>query len=173
MPTSLQRVHVTCQRSSGIWPRLLCCLARPLWKQRGVEGPGKLQQANYALRALPKGLKFLRVLPPSESPKVMGLVGIHDPDTLATSVAWITAPGVVKKDKMRGLLSTTFGWCTTGLAWCVTNVTTTCQPHQTPSAAMAGSTAKPLEREVPTSQPHPDNSQLETYGLISPHWESE
>ena len=45
-------------------------------------GPDKLQQANYTLRFLPKGFKFLCVVPPSESPKVMGLVGIHDPDAL-------------------------------------------------------------------------------------------
>ena len=45
-------------------------------------GPDKLQQANYALRSLPKGLKFLHAVLPSESPKVMGLVGIHDPDAL-------------------------------------------------------------------------------------------
>ena len=42
----------------------------------------ELWQANYALRTLPKGLKFLRAVSPSESPKVMGLMGIHDPDTL-------------------------------------------------------------------------------------------
>ena len=45
-------------------------------------GPDELKQANYTLRSLPKGLKFLHVVPPSESPKVMGLMGIHDPDTL-------------------------------------------------------------------------------------------
>ena len=45
-------------------------------------GPDELRQANYALRPLPKGLKFLCVVPPSESPKVMGLVGIHNPDAL-------------------------------------------------------------------------------------------
>ena len=45
-------------------------------------GPDELRQANYALRSLPKGLKFLCALPPSESPKVMGLEGIHDPDSL-------------------------------------------------------------------------------------------
>ena len=44
--------------------------------------PDELWQANYALRSLPKGLKFLCAVPPSESPKVMGLVGIHDPDAL-------------------------------------------------------------------------------------------
>ena len=45
-------------------------------------GPDELQQANYALRTLPKGLRFLRAVPPSESPKVMGLMGIHDLDAL-------------------------------------------------------------------------------------------
>ena len=45
-------------------------------------GLDKLQQANYVLRTLLKGLKLLRVVPPSESPKVMGLMGIHDLDLL-------------------------------------------------------------------------------------------
>ena len=37
-----------------------------------------LQQANYTLRTLPKGLKFFTVVSPSKSPKVMGLMGIHN-----------------------------------------------------------------------------------------------
>ena len=45
-------------------------------------GPDELRQANYALRSLPKGLKFFHVRLPSESPKVMALVGIHYPDIL-------------------------------------------------------------------------------------------
>ena len=45
-------------------------------------GPEELKQANYALQSLPKGLRFLRALPVSESPKVMGLMGIHDPNAL-------------------------------------------------------------------------------------------
>ena len=45
-------------------------------------GPEELKQANYILLSLPKGLKFLQAVPPSESPKVMGLMGIHDPDAL-------------------------------------------------------------------------------------------
>ena len=45
-------------------------------------GLDELRQANYALRSLPKGLKFLHVVPLSKSPKVMGLVGIHDLDSL-------------------------------------------------------------------------------------------
>ena len=45
-------------------------------------GQDELWQANYALRTLLKGLKFLRAVSPSESPKVMGLMGIHDLDAL-------------------------------------------------------------------------------------------
>ena len=45
-------------------------------------GPNELKQANYALQSLPKGLKFFHVVPPSESPKVIGLVGMHNPDVL-------------------------------------------------------------------------------------------
>ena len=45
-------------------------------------GPDTLQQANYALRTLLKGLRFLRVVPLSVSPNVMGLMGIHDLDAL-------------------------------------------------------------------------------------------
>ena len=44
-------------------------------------GWSKLQYANYALRTLPKGLRFCPVSP-SESPKVMGLTGIHHPNAL-------------------------------------------------------------------------------------------
>ena len=44
--------------------------------------PEELKQANYALQSLPKGLRFLKAVPASESPKVMGLTGIHDPDAL-------------------------------------------------------------------------------------------
>ena len=48
-----------------------------VWK-----GPDELQQANYTFRCLPKGLKFLQVVPLSKSLKVIGLVGIHNPDAL-------------------------------------------------------------------------------------------
>ena len=45
-------------------------------------GWDELWQANYVLRTLLKGLKFFRAVSPSKSPKVMGLMGIHDPDAL-------------------------------------------------------------------------------------------
>ena len=50
--------------------------------QEAGTGWDELQHANYVLRTLPKGLKFFQVVSPSESPKVMGLVGIHHPDAL-------------------------------------------------------------------------------------------
>ena len=88
-------------------------------------------------------------------------------------MAWLTAPDVGRRARMRGQSSTTFGQCTTGLAWCATNVATTCQPHQTPSATMASRTVNPQEKEtqwvrlirVTACRRHPE--------LISPNWESE
>ena len=52
-------------------------------------GLDELWQANYLLRTLPQGLKFLRVVFPPESPKVMDLTGIHDPDVLC-HFNWVT-----------------------------------------------------------------------------------
>ena len=46
------------------------------------KGPEHLQQANYIFRSQPKGLRFLRVVSAKESPKEMGLKGIHDPEAL-------------------------------------------------------------------------------------------
>ena len=42
----------------------------------------ELQHANYAIRTLPKGLRFFCAVSPLESPKVMGLMGIHHPNAL-------------------------------------------------------------------------------------------
>ena len=47
----------------------------------------KLWQTNYALRSLPKGLKFLCAVPPSESPKVMGWWAYMTQMAFATSMA--------------------------------------------------------------------------------------
>ena len=89
----------------------------------------------------------------------------------ATSMAWPTAPGAGRRDRIRGQSSSTFRQCTTGSAWCATNATTTHQPHQTPSTAMSSRTANPLERDALMSQPHLDNCQQETYRLnLSPLW---
>ena len=67
-------------------------------------GPDELKQANYALRYLPKGLKFLHVVPPSESPKVMGLVGIHDADTLCCFSGITHCPWCGKEGQNEGTM---------------------------------------------------------------------
>ena len=65
-------------------------------------GPEELKQANYALWSLPKGLRFLRVVPVMESPKVMGLIGIHDPNALQCYVGYTYCPWCGKKGKNEG-----------------------------------------------------------------------
>ena len=72
--------------------------------QASWTGPEELKQANYALRSLPKGLKFLHVVPPSESPKVMGLVGIHDPDALWHFTGVTHCPWCRKEGQNKGTI---------------------------------------------------------------------
>ena len=50
--------------------------------QQSWKGPEHLQQANYIFQSQPKGLRFLRAVSAKESPKEMGLKGIHDPEAL-------------------------------------------------------------------------------------------
>ena len=50
--------------------------------QLSCTGPEELKQASYASWSLPKGPRFPRAVPTMESPKVMGLMGIHDPNAL-------------------------------------------------------------------------------------------
>ena len=63
-------------------------------------GLEELKQANYTLWYLPKGLKFLRV----ESPKVMGLVGIHDPDALWDFASFTYCPWCGKGGQNKGMV---------------------------------------------------------------------
>ena len=45
--------------------------------QEAWTGWKELQHANYVLKTLPKGLRFFCLVSPFESPKVIGLMGIH------------------------------------------------------------------------------------------------
>ena len=72
---------------------------KEVWK-----GLDELQQANYTLRTLLKGLKFLRVVPPSEFPKVMGLTGIHDLDTLCHFNGMTHCPWCRKEGQNEGTI---------------------------------------------------------------------
>ena len=67
-------------------------------------GLGELKQANYTLQSLPKGLKFLRVVPTSESPKVMGLEGIHDPDAHSHFAGFTYYPWCGKEGQNEGMV---------------------------------------------------------------------
>ena len=64
--------------------------------------PEELKQANYALWSLPKGLRFLRVVPTLESPKVMGLMGIHDPNALQCYAGYTYCPWCGKEGQSKG-----------------------------------------------------------------------
>ena len=64
----------------------------------------ELKQANYALQSLPKGLRFLRVVPTTESPKVMGLMGIHDPDALQCYAGYTYCPWCGKEGQNEGIM---------------------------------------------------------------------
>ena len=65
-------------------------------------GQDELQQANYALRTLTKGLKFFRVVSQSDSPKIMWLMGIHDPDMLHDSNRLTHCPWCRKEGQNEG-----------------------------------------------------------------------
>ena len=66
--------------------------------------PEELKQANYTLQFLPKGLKFPRAVPTSESPKVMGLVGIHVPDALWHFAGFAYCPWCGKEGQNEGMV---------------------------------------------------------------------
>ena len=67
-------------------------------------GPEELKQANYTLWSLPKGLKFLKVVSTTESPKVMGLMGIHDPDALWHFASFTYFPWCGKEGQNEGMV---------------------------------------------------------------------
>ena len=64
--------------------------------------PEELKQANYALWSLPKGLRFLRVVPATESPKAVGLMGIHDPNALWCYAGYSYCPWCGKEGQNEG-----------------------------------------------------------------------
>ena len=70
--------------------------------QLSWEGPEELKHANYSLHSLPKGLRFLRVVPATESPKIMGLKGIHDADALWCFAGYTYCPWCSKEGQNEG-----------------------------------------------------------------------
>ena len=68
-------------------------------------GPEELKQANYALQSMPKGLRFLRVVPAMESPRVMALMGIHNSDALRHFAGYTYCPWCGKVGKNEGTVA--------------------------------------------------------------------
>ena len=72
--------------------------------QLSWDGPEELKHANYSLRSPPKGLRFLRVVPTMESPKIMGLKGIHNPDALRHFAGCTYCPWCGKEGQNKGTM---------------------------------------------------------------------
>ena len=70
--------------------------------QQSWDGPEELKHSNYVLWSLPKGLKYLRVVSTKESPKVMGLKGIHDYDALQHFASYTYCPWCGKDGQNEG-----------------------------------------------------------------------
>ena len=68
------------------------------------KGPEHLQQANYIFQSQPKGLRFLRVVSAKESPKEMGLKGIHDPVALQHFSGYTYCPWCGKSGQNEGTI---------------------------------------------------------------------
>ena len=66
------------------------------------EGPEELKHANYSLHSLPKGLKFLRVVPTMESQKIMELKVIHNADALKHFMGYTYCPWCSKEGQNEG-----------------------------------------------------------------------
>ena len=72
--------------------------------QQSWEGPEHLKQANYVFQSQPKGLKFLRVVSTKESPKEMGLKGIHEPEALQHFARYTYCPWCGKYRQNEGTI---------------------------------------------------------------------
>ena len=68
------------------------------------DGPEELKHGNYVLWSLPKGLKFLRAVSAKESPKVMGLKGIHDSNALWHFAGYTYCPWCRKDGQNEGTI---------------------------------------------------------------------
>ena len=68
------------------------------------KGPEHLQWANYVFQSQPKGLKFLRAVSTKESPKEMGLKGIHDPEALWCFSRYTYCPWCGKSGQNEGTI---------------------------------------------------------------------
>ena len=61
-----------------------------------------LQYAKHALKSFPKGLQFFHPMSPLELPKVMGLKGVHHPNTLCQHMGLLFCPWHGKEGQNEG-----------------------------------------------------------------------
>ena len=97
--------ETSCDLTGVFWDMVTSAslLGSQIYKIQEVwRGQDELWYANDVLKTLPKGLQFFCPVSPSESPKVMGLAGIHNPDTLHCFASVTFALGVERRAKMRG-----------------------------------------------------------------------
>ena len=100
--TLLMMALVTFLMSSRNWQRVPACWEK-LSTKYNFHGPDqRSKQVNCALQSLPKGLRFLRVVPTLESPMVMGLIGIHDLDALRHYTGYTYCPLCGKERQNEG-----------------------------------------------------------------------
>ena len=72
--------------------------------QQSWKGPEHLRQANYIFQTQPKRLKFLRAVSAKESPKEMGLKGIHDLKALWHFSGFTYCPWCWKRGQSKGTI---------------------------------------------------------------------
>ena len=94
----------------------LCNIFRELTQETGLlgesifeiqwswKGPDHLKQANCVFHFQPKGLRFLRAVSTKESPKEMGLKGIHDPEALQHFIGYTYCPWCGKSRQNEGTI---------------------------------------------------------------------
>ena len=125
-------------------------------------GPDKLRQASYTLRSLPKDLKFLCAVPPSESPKVMRLLGMHNPDALHHFNGFTHCPWCGKEGQSEGtvvnhlqMVHYRLGLVCNKCNNCPSTSSDTLHHHSQQNCQHSG-------RETPMNQFHQSNYQQET-----------
>ena len=117
------------------------------------DGLDHLKHGNYILRSLSKGLKFLRMVSTKESPKIMGLKGIHDPDALQHFASYTYCPWCSKDRQKEGTVINHLRTVHYKLGGSyVTSVLDVLWWHRTPSANM-DATAVPIKVVSSTSPP--------------------
>ena len=72
--------------------------------QDSWKGPDYLKCTNYVLLDLPKGLKFLRAVSTKESPKIMGLKSINNPESLQCFAGYTYCPWCRKDGQNKGTI---------------------------------------------------------------------